>query len=236
MSVTSAAAPAPTRRERHREQTVAEIKRVAREHLIAHGPQGVQLRAVARDVGMTAPALYRYFDSLEDLLTALVTDLYVELAVAVEEATAPSRGSLEQRLIGAARAFRSWSIAHPAEFGLLFGSPIPGVDRQDDSPHCVAAQRFGQAFGVLFVEIWMTRPYPVSDDLDPQLRANLTAYGDHVGLPLPPEAVAVFLTSWVRLYGAVTMEVFGHISFALDDAEPLFEAELVGLRRALGFV
>ncbi len=238
-SVSTSPAPAgapatPSRRERLRAQTVQEIKTVAREHLAAHGPTGVQLRAVARDVGMTAPALYRYFDSHEALLAALVGDLYGELADVVEAASAPSNGSLTDRLGGAARAFRTWSIQHPAEFTLLFGSPIPGVDVAEDSPEHHQARRFGQAFGSLFAEMWETQPFPVPRSIDPGMRATLEMYSEHVGVPLPPEAIAVFLSCWVRLYGAVTMEVFGHVSFAMNDAEPLFESELRGLTDRLG--
>jgi AcrR family transcriptional regulator len=234
-SPAAASTPAvPSRRERLRAQTVQEIKTVAREHLAAHGPTGVQLRAVARDVGMTAPALYRYFDSHEALLAALVGDLYGELADVIEAATAPSNGDLTARLAGSARAFRSWSIQHPAEFTLLFGSPIPGVDVAEDGPEHQQARRFGQAFGALFAEMWETQPFPVPETIDPEMRATLERYRDHVGVTLPAEAIAVFLSCWVRLYGAVTMEVFGHVSFAMSDAAPLFEAELRGLTDRLG--
>jgi AcrR family transcriptional regulator len=226
--------PVLTRRERVRAQTVDEIKTVARQHLVAHGPSGVQLRAVARDLGMTAPALYRYFDSHEALLAALVGDLYGELADVIEEAAEPSKGDIHTRLLGAARAFRFWSVDHPAEFTLLFGSPIPGVDVGEDSPEHAQARRFGQAFGAIFAEMWQRHPFPVPEHIDPAMEAHLVKYAEHVGVPLPPAAIAVFLSCWVRLYGAVTMEVFGHVSFALDDAEPLFEHELAGLAATLG--
>lgn len=225
--------PAPTtsgtRRERQRARTSQEIKAAARAHLIASGPGGVQLRAIARDLGMTAPALYRYFDSHEALLKALAGDLYAELADLVEAAANPSGGDLRARLMGASRAFRTWSVDHPAEFALLFGSPIPGFDVADDSPACQQSRRFGQAFGGLFVEIWSTQPIPVDPPLEPALRAELERAADHLGVPLPPEALAVFLECWMRLYGAVTMEVFGHLAFAVEDPEPLFERELTKL-------
>jgi AcrR family transcriptional regulator len=224
----------PTRRERLRAQTLAEIKSVARQHLVAHGPGGVQLRAVARDLGMTAPALYRYFDSHEALLEALVEDCYAELADVIEAEVSPERGDLRDRLVASTRAFRTWSVGHPAEFALLFGSPIPGVAVDEDSTTHEQGRRFGQAFGALFAELWATRPFPVGEPLAPDLRALLEDYAAHVGVPLPPEAIAVFLGCWVRLYGAVTMEVFGHLSFALDDPEPLFERELARLTAELG--
>ncbi len=231
---TTGSAPAATRRERVRAQTIEEIKAAARAHLVTHGVAGVQLRAVARDVGMTAPALYRYFESHEALLAVLVGDCYGELADVVEAAAAPGEGSCWDRLSGAARAFRQWSVDHPQEFTLLFGSPIPGVEVAEDSPEKAQARRFGQAFGRLFSEMWENSPFPVRDNIDPAMEAALLDYADHVGVSLPPAAIAVFLSCWVRLYGSVTMEVFGHVSFALSDAEPLFESELAALGERLG--
>lgn len=225
---------APTRRERARAQTVAEIKAAARRHLVDHGVEGVQLRAIARDLGMTAPALYRYFESHEALLTALVVDLYGELADVVEQAAEAVReeGPWE-RLGEAARAFRRWSVTHPREFTLLFGSPIPGVGIAPDSPEKASGQRFGQAFGRLFAELWAAKPFP-PEELDPRLEQALQDYAEHVGVDMPPPALVAFVSGWVRLYGAVTMEVFGHVSFVLTDAEPLFERELVSMARELG--
>ncbi len=83
--------------------------------------------------------------------------------------------------------------------------------------------------------MWEREPFPVPDTVDPLMTVQLEHYALHVGVTLPPAAIAVFLSCWVRLYGAVTMEVFGHVSFALDDAEPLFEHELERLAEMLGF-
>lgn len=223
----------PTRRERARTQTVAEIKAAARRHLVDHGVEGVQLRAIARDLGMTAPALYRYFESHEALLTALVVDLYGELADVVEQAADAVQGEPWVRLREAARAFRRWSVTHPREFTLLFGSPIPGVGIAPGSPEKASGQRFGQAFGRIFAELWAAKPFP-PEELDPALEQALQDYAGQVGVDMPPPALAAFVSAWVRLYGAVTMEVFGHVSFVLSDAEPLFERELVSIARELG--
>jgi hypothetical protein len=115
------------RRERVRAATVQEIKDVARRQLVGDGPSAVSLRAIAREMGMTAPALYRYFPSFDHLVQSLVSDLSTELCAAVEVARelAPA-GDASARLLAVCRAFRGWSVTHPAEFGLIFGTPTPG--------------------------------------------------------------------------------------------------------------
>lgn len=293
-----------SRRDRVRAATVTEIKDTARRILVAEGPDGLSLRAIAREMGMTAPALYRYFPSREDLIGALIADLYDELTAAVstaartagrtpgdpargiapEAAGDPARGTAGDAAGGvadgvadgaaggvaggmaggtagvtggtagvagetgegdpragitaASRAFRAWALAHPREFGLLFGSPIPGIDaHSDDSPAGLASERFGQVFGDLVARIYLTGPFPVpaEDEMDPELRRQLRDWCSGLPVELPVGAGQVFLSCWIRLYGMVAMEVFGHLQFALPDAEPLFEVELRDLAVKLGF-
>ena len=288
-----------SRRDRVRAATVTEIKDTARRILVAEGPDGLSLRAIAREMGMTAPALYRYFPSREDLIGALIADLYDELTAAISTA-AGAAGDAAGRIAGAAtrgaagnpargtagdaaggidgaaargaagnlargtargvgggaaagetaggdpragitaasRAFRAWALAHPREFGLLFGSPIPGIDaHSDDSPAGLASERFGQVFGDLVAHIYLTGPFPVpaEDEMDPELRRQLRDWCSGLPVELPVGAGQVFLSCWIRLYGMVALEVFGHVQFALPDAEPLFEAELRDLAVKLGF-
>jgi len=288
-----------SRRDRVRAATVTEIKDTARRILVAEGPDGLSLRAIAREMGMTAPALYRYFPSREDLIGALIADLYDELTAAISTAAGaagdaagriagaatrgaagnPARGTAGDaagRIAGAAtrgaagnlargtargvgggaaagetaggdpragitaasRAFRAWALAHPREFGLLFGSPIPGIDaHSDDSPAGLASERFGQVFGDLVARIYLASPFPVpaEDEMDPELRRQLRDWCSALPVELPVGAGQVFLSCWIRLYGMVALEVFGHVQFALPDAEPLFEAELRDLAVKLGF-
>jgi len=127
--------------------------------------------------------------------------------------------------------------AHPAEFGLIFGTPIPGVDLYDEnSPACIAGQRFGLVFAALFLQLWSVRPFAVPDlgELDPRLFPQLEAYRARLGVDLPVPVVYVFLSCWARIYGMVTMELFGHLTFALDDAEPIFMTELFQIGRLMG--
>jgi len=234
----SVSTESPNRRERLRAQTSDEIKAAARDQLIAHGPHGIQLRAVAREVGLTAPALYRYFPSLEDLITELLADLYLELAEAMQSAVDAAGGPVEVRLQIASRAFRGWAVDHPAEFALIFGAPLPGYVAPPDGPTQEAGSRFGAIFAGLFLELWHERPFPV-DDLertDPGLAEAYAGYHtwlhDALAVEIPSGAIAVIIDAWVRLYGVISMEAFHHLDWCLlrpEDAVAVFERTLAGL-------
>lgn len=234
--------PAPGRRERVRAATVEEIKATARRILVDEGAQGVTLRAIARDMGMTAPALYRYFPSHEDLWRELCHDTYDDITDAIEATIARlPGGDADERLIVATRAFRSWAADHPREFGLVFGMPLPGV-QELAGPEDMAGKRFAILFTTLFAQLWVSRPFevPADEEIPPALRAQLQRYRDAVSplvdsaAVLPLGAIQRFLQGWVQLYGVVTMEVFGHLGFCLDDVSEFFEAQLAAIATLLG--
>jgi AcrR family transcriptional regulator len=244
--------PAPSRRDRQRAATTEEIIQTARQLLVQNGPEAVSLRAIAREMGMTAPGLYRYFGSHEELLRHVCANIFTELGgdihQAIEAATAPAEPPSDQmavkltvKMVAACREFRRWALDHKPEFGLLFGVPLPGLDdgRYDIADECALA--FAGTFFTLFLELWRAAPFPVPplEQVDPGLRDQLSRYRDALGTDIPVGAVLTFLRCWTVLYGAVSMEVFGHMSFALQDAAPMFEmtlgdlASLVGLRYPL---
>jgi AcrR family transcriptional regulator len=229
-----------SRRDRVRAATVEEIKETARRILVAEGTDGLSLRAIAREMGMTAPALYRYFASREDLLVALITDLYDEMADTMEAARdAEPEDDVPARLAAASRTFRSWAVGHPREFGLLFGSPIPGVEmpEEEDGGGTDAGRRLGEIFGELLARLYLERPFPIpaDDEIDATLRGELAEWARELPPGLPLGLAQVFLSCWIRIYGTVAMEVFGHLTFAVSDGGPMFEAELRELAGRLGF-
>lgn len=243
---------APSRRDRLRAATIEEIIQTARQLLVAGGPEAVSLRAIAREMGMTAPGLYRYFGSHEVLVrhvcgsifTELGADIHQAIEAAVppgERADQPDTAKLTVKMVAACREFRRWALTHKAEFALLFGVPLPGFDdgRYDVADEC--ALEFAGTFFTLFLELWSKAPFPVpaAGQIDPGLRDQLIRYREALGTDIPVGAVLTFLRCWIVLYGSVAMEVFGHLSFALQDAAPMFEitlsdlAALVGLRYPL---
>jgi AcrR family transcriptional regulator len=250
------AVQSPSRRDRLRAATIEEIIQTARQLLVKNGPEAVSLRAIAREMGMTAPGLYRYFGSHEELVRHLCAGIFTELGADIHraiEAAEPPPGpagtdlahdleaKLTVKMVAACREFRRWALNHKDEFGLVFGVPLPGLDdgRYDIADECALA--FAGTFFTLFLELWHKVPFPVPADerIDPGLRAQLGRYRDALGTSIPLGAVMTFLRCWTVLYGAVAMEVFGHMSFALEDPAPMFEltlgdlATLVGLRYPL---
>src|SRR6266702_2444368 len=241
----------PSRRDRLRAATTEEIIQTARQLLVKDGPEAVSLRAIAREMGMTAPGLYRYFGSHEELIRHVIAGIFTELGADIHraiEAAAPTAQAADDmavkmtvKMVAACREFRRWALSHTAEFGLLFGVPLPGLDdgRYDIADECALA--FAGTFFTLFLELWHNVPFGVPDDeqIDPALRDQLSRYRDALGTSIPLGAVMTFLRCWTVLYGAVAMEVFGHLRFALEDPAPMFEitlgdlATLVGLRYPL---
>lgn len=231
---------APSRRDRVRAATTREIKQTARRILVHEGSQAVSLRAIAREMGMTAPALYRYFDSHEELIRHVVADIFTEAGdcvyAAIGAARAASNGDLTLMVVAACRAFRRWSLDHSAEFGLIFGTPLPGIDIEHDDITSECGRKFGGTFLALIIELWHKRPFPVPapEEIDQGLREQLERYRDGLGVDLPLGVMVTYLRCWVRLYGIVGLEVFGHLSFALDDASPMFDYFLADTAPLLG--
>lgn len=244
-----------SRRERVRASTVDEIKAVAHRLLVEEGPEAVTLRAIAREMGMTAPGLYRYFPSHEDLRIALVADSYDRLAATLVQARdgAPAAREADPRLhakplvgvelLMTAKAFRAWCAANPREFALVFGTPVPALAEQTDNPAFQAGMRFGAVFVEIFARLWAEHPFPVEPDdaLPASLTSQLASYRETLisvlGEParaLPLGAINVFMRAWTQLYGLAAMEIFNHLHFCLTDVEPFFETTLASLGREMG--
>ena len=242
-------APGGRRRDRLRAATTQEIIDTARRLLVTQGPEGASLRAIAREMGMTAPALYRYFGSHEELLRSVVGSIFLDLAdyvrgaihTAADDAPADvsSNEAMALKLTSACRAFRAWTLEHVPEFSLIFGSPLPGLEvlhqiHADPTVDC--GYQFGQIFLDLYANLYERYPFPIpaDRDIEPSLRQQLVRYRDLTGSDLPLGALQTFLRCWVRLYGAVSLEAFGHLKFALEDASPMFELMLADLASLLG--
>ncbi|MEU1751354.1 TetR/AcrR family transcriptional regulator [Micromonospora matsumotoense] len=226
--------PASSIRARVRAEMIDEIKAVARRHLATDGAD-LSLRAVARDMGMVSSAIYRYFPSRDDLLTALIIEAYHALGDAVEAADAATdRADLRGRWHAACRAARAWALAHPAEYALLYGSPVPGYAAPVDT--VLPAQRPPLTLiGILRDGVADGRLTPPDDDLPAPVRADLAeiAAGLFPGLPAP--LLARGMAGWTQLFGLISFDLFGRLDPALPHRDAYFDhqtalmADLIGL-------
>lgn len=240
-----------TRRERSKADTDREIREQARALLIDRGPDAVTLRAIARKVGITAPALYRYYTSREDLVEHIRTDICTDLAAEldVDLAGIPEDDVVGQ-VLAICRGFRLWAIAHPQEFSLVFASPAEQSSAQDGGLHIMVpgTDPFGRVFlAVAGKVLTMMRLAAQPDDTVPaELYADLQSFRTSLlttvreaGYEVSEEVLGIgttyaILKFWVRLYGQVALEVFGRFPFAVSKPEPLFEALLADLVHQVG--
>ena len=219
----------PSLRERRRQDLTTEITEVARRHLAAEGLGGLSLRAVARDVGMAVSALYRYFASRDDLVTALLVEAYEAHAAAVEAAVGRAGDDPVDRLRAGLVEFRRWAVDRPVEYGLMYGSPLPGYEAPADRL-LEPGSRLGVALLRLVGEAAST------GHLDPEVAAARTRSLPEAHVEqldewrrrrtpdLDLDALVVWVDLWTRLQGLVSLEVFGQLRPVLPDPGPYHEA------------
>ena len=225
-----------TARERVRAELIGEITEVARTHLARDGAAGLSLRAVARELGMASSAIYRYYPSRDDLLTALIIDGYNAVGDAVETAEAAcARDDHLGRWLAICHAVRHWALAHPHEYALLHGSPVPGYSAPQDTiaPAMRDAVVFGRVIGDAHREGLLDPPggYPPPPE---SFGADAEGIRDAVLPGVPDDIVARAVTAWPGLYGAVSFELFGQFNNVITDRAATFDYAMRGLGRFIG--
>ncbi len=218
---------AARRRDRLRAEFVIEIKQAARELLVRGGVEALSMAAIARQVGVSPPALYHYFDDLDAIIGHLAGDIVDELVIVMTAAvTAEPVDDLAARLRAATRAFRSWAVAHPVEYGLVFGTPTAAAGSAQAGLAANWVRRLAGVWGPLVLETWRRYDFPILDDaeLGEALRAQMDRYRQALDLPdVPLGFFLVFLDCWRQIYGAVCLEVFDHFGSTITDYAPQYE-------------
>jgi AcrR family transcriptional regulator len=215
-----------------------EIKATARRHLAEGGAANLSLRAVARDLGMVSSAIYRYVPSRDDLLTALIIDAYTSLGEAAEAADSlMSREDLLGRFCALGRAVRDWAVAHPHEYALTYGSPVPGYVAPPDTLE--PGSRVSLALLGILVDGVASGAVSLGDEtlapsLPPPVLANMTAVAGRAAPGLSPQLMARGMIVWSQLFGAVTFDVFGRIDAIVDDKATWFDHQLLAMARSVG--
>jgi AcrR family transcriptional regulator len=220
-----------------------QIKQAARAQMVQHGTAGISLRGIARELDITAPAIYNYYPRLDDLITALIVDAFIALADAIyaAEAAAASK-SYGSRILASCLAYREWAIAHPVDFQLIYGNPIPGYVAPAEITIPLARRPFDGLFR-LFLEAYEAGELAIPAEYA-SVPPGVTA---HVGTWLPvalglPEAEDAFpapllcllMSGWARIHGMVMLELFEHLGPVVGDTAAFYRYELEAFMQRLG--
>ncbi|MDQ1249807.1 MAG: hypothetical protein QG597_4183 [Actinomycetota bacterium] len=221
-----------------RAQTTAEILGVARAHLAAEGAGSLSLRAIARDLDMGVASLYRYFPSRDDLLTALLVEVFSAQADAVARAVDEVADPAEALRAGLAE-YRRWALAHPPEFALAYGTPVPGYVAPSERTTAVAV-RVGDILLAQVARAWgqgridAGRVARRTDALTPAERAGIEALLTRRGYQVPLGVMSLMVDLFVRIHGYVVMEVFGQLRPLTADPDATFERTVTDALDVLG--
>ena len=214
----------PPMRERYRAHVRHEVKQAALRQLAESGPAAVSISAIGKQLGMSGPALYRYFASRDELLTELTIDAYHDLADALGAAAgrAADRGA-RARLEEVARAYRSWALAQPHRYRLLFGPPLPGYDA-----HAQRLVEAAHASMAVLIEVLDGLGDPAAPP-GPPLASQLSAWTREHGPEAEPATALRAVLAWSRLHGFVSLEIAGNYASMDIDPDQVFEIQLATL-------
>jgi AcrR family transcriptional regulator len=224
-----------SRRERVRDNTREEIKTLARQQMATSGTAALSLGAIARAMEMVPSALYRYYASRDELITALIVDAFDALGQAAAEADAQAAASAYgARMLATTLAYRAWAIENPTDFLLIFGTPIPGYHAPPEPTNAAVRHAFS-----VFLRI-LQAAY-VAGELRPPPEHERQAAHQSVDRPIPdadqPIAPVVNYTGmacWGHMHGLVMLEVTQHLQPGIADTAAFYRAEMIATLQAIG--
>ncbi|MGC5629287.1 TetR/AcrR family transcriptional regulator [Georgenia sp. Z1344] len=230
-----------------RRRIVAESRR----QLGIVGPGQLSLRAVARELGMASSAIYRHFASRDELVTTLITAAYDELAELTDAAVAALADHADpaDRWRAWCRALRGWAVSHPHDYALIYGSPIPGYAAPDTTT--TSALRVLAPIIALFPDITVPGEITMSDEAtepdDDALTRSLAPMTSFIGdlvpeaitedpTPPSPAAIARGIGAWSTIMGFVSLDLFGHLTGGVADADAVWARVVEQTAADLGLV
>jgi AcrR family transcriptional regulator len=214
------------RRERMRAGTREEIKAIARQQMLEGGTAAISLNAIARAMDVTAPALYRYYASRDELITALIIDSYTALASAL--AAAANQHPLNAygaRLFATSLAYRAWALANPTDFLLIYGNPIPGYHAPTEQV-MVAAQQVYAVFLTTMQMAYQAGHIPIRSNYHDLVDTLCTPAANANAAAINPVVMLAGISAWTKLHGMVMLELLGHATFMVAQAQFFYQLEL----------
>jgi AcrR family transcriptional regulator len=226
----------PTRRERIREATFEEIKSVAWRQIADQGVPALSLRAIGREMGMTAPGLYRYYPSRDDLVTALIIDAFNSFSQHLETVRdARPADDHAGRYRAVCEAYFRWAVAAPSRYTLIFGAPVPGY-KMGEAAYPSAQRGFLVIQTVIGEALAADRIQPAgANPLSHELLARYEALRE-LGMPYDATATHLALTTWSTLHGVTSLFLYGYLGrFLAEQVDRFVRQEIEQLVTLLGF-
>lgn len=228
----------PGTRERNRAEVMAQIMAAGRRELAERGADGLSLRAVAREIGMVSSAVYRYVASRDELLTLLIIESYDAIGLAAERAV-DGGGTAQERFVAVASAIRAWARAHPHEYALIHGSPVPGYQ----APEATVAPGTrvpSVLLGLLIEEYAVGRlslPAPeISPPVSEELSEQLNVVRGFFGVEVPDLVLLRGIGAWAQVYGLISFELFGQYANTFEPtADALMDHQFAAVAAGIGF-
>jgi AcrR family transcriptional regulator len=212
--VATARTETETPRQRYRAQVQEEIKQHAWEQIASAGASALSLNAIAKQMGMSGPALYRYFANRDELITALIRDGYESLAATIREAVANGAD-----IRGLAQALRTWSLNDPQRYLLIYGTPVPGYQAPEDTTRLASEVMTALLNAGSDKGLTALPPSP--------LQAHLAEHNVWAGAHTDePQTLHRAMILWTRLHGVLSLEAAGHFTGMEFDPAVLYAAEV----------
>lgn len=227
-----------SRRERQRQATREEIKQIARQQMAEAGTSALSLNGIARAMEITAPALYRYYASRDELLTTLIMDAYGDFAdYMAQSAVKNKEGTLGDQVLALLLAFREWALGNPVAFQLIFGNPIPGYHAPEHETWPAAQRAFEPLVSLLIQaeEQGILTPPPGLPNLPEGFHIQMYQQRgeEYFVVSLPVAHAALY--GWAMLQGLVSLELFDHtVNILSNNPGAYFRACAEGMVQSLG--
>lgn len=220
------------------EKICQRILESARQQMRHHGTAGLGMRSIARDLDLAPSGLYRYYDSLDAIITALILDAFHALADTIEDTShRVASDNYAGRIHAVMSAYRRWALEHPIDFQLIYGNPIPGYQAPSEVTLAAARRGFKPVVQLLHeAMISGALETPADYQTLPEVTLeHLQAVSDFEGYNVPATVICLATVGWARIHGLVMLELFNNIQPIVGDPEMFYQVELQAMIRQLGF-
>ena len=223
--------PRPKLTDQHPDLQTA-IKDTAWKQIAEKGAPALSLRAIARELDITAPAIYNYFQDRDALVTALIIDAFTSFGDSQLEARdAVPTEDLAGQMKAIGIAYRNWAHTYPQRYQLIFGAPIPGYEAPVAEVFPSSARSITALFNVVesfrFAGKLTIDSYP---EVKEEYQIHFDMWRTHIG-EVHPLSLFVAMTIWARVHGIVSLEIQGNLPPFGASGDELYLYELESIAR-----